>query len=342
MTRFAAALLLAATAATAGIAPAAEVTLTLHHFLGPTSNTQRSFIGPWVEQVEAASDGRIEIEIFPAMAMGGRPPELFGQARDGFADIVWTVTGYTPGVFPRSEVFELPGVHRGSAVATNAAIQAVWPMIEADFAEVVPLLVHVHSGNAIHLREARAEAPADLGGLRLRTPSRTGAWMIEGWGASPVGMPVPELPQALAKGAVDGALLPFEVMPPLRLHELTQVSVEGADGGRFGTAVFLLAMNRARYEALPEDLRAVLDAHSGAGVAEFAGLAWDDAEAAGKAALLEAGGEIIALEPGPMAAFFASAEAATARWIEEADARGIAGAELVEAAQAAVAEAAQE
>ncbi len=338
MTRLAFALLLALAALPAR---AAEVTLTLHHFLGPTSNTHANFIAPWAERVEAASDGRIAIEIFPSMAMGGSPPELYGQARDGFADIVWTVTGYTPGVFPRAEVFELPGVHGGSARATNAAIQAVWPRIAADFAEVVPLLVHVHSGNAIHLRETRAEAPADLAGLRLRTPSRTGAWAIEAWGAEPVGMPVPELPQALAKGAVDGALLPFEVMPPLRLHELTRVSVEGADGERFGTAVFLLAMNRARYEALPEDLRAVIDGQSGANVAEFAGRAWDDAEAAGKAARREAGGEILRLDRARMAAFLTAADDATLRWIAEADAQGIDGSALVEAARSAVAEAAR-
>ncbi len=74
-------------------------------------------IEPWAKSIEEASDGRIAFEIFPAMALGGKPPELYSQVRDGVADVVWTVTGYTPGTFPRIEVFELPSVHQGDARA---------------------------------------------------------------------------------------------------------------------------------------------------------------------------------------------------------------------------------
>lgn len=318
-------------------ASAAEVTLTLHHFLSPKSNTHANFLAPWARAVEEASDGRIEIKIFPSMTMGGKPPELYGQVRDGAADIVWTLPGYTPGVFPRIEVFELPTVHGGSATETNRAIQAIWPMVEADFAAVKPILVHVHAGNALHLRGDGARGPGDLAGRRLRTPSRTGAFMIEAWGAEPVGMPVPALPQALSKGAVDGALLPFEVMPPLKLDELTEVSVEGADGSRFGTAIFLLAMNKERYESLPADLQAVIDAHSGGAVADMAGAVWDGAEEAGRAAQRSSGGTIQALTAEEKASFDALGGAAVTRWIDESASRGVDGEALVKAAREAIA-----
>ncbi|MGF1503188.1 MAG: TRAP transporter substrate-binding protein [Paracoccaceae bacterium] len=318
-------------------ASAQEVTLTVHHFLGPRSPTHAQFIEPWARRVEEASAGRIAIEIFPSMAMGGKPPELYRQARDGFADIVWTLPGYTPGVFPRVEVFELPTVHTGSARATTLAIQAVMDDIAADFEDVHPILVHTHAGNALHVRGAPVRRPEDVAGLKLRTPSRTGGWMIEAWGAEPVGMPVPALPQALSKGVVDGALVPFEVMPPLKLHELTDASVEGADGSRFGTAVFLFAMNRARYEALPEDLRAVIDAHSGAAIAEEIGTLWDGVEAPGKEMQRQTGGEIVALSAEEKARFDALGEEVVARWIAEAEAAGLDGAGLVTAARAAIA-----
>ncbi|MGF1553151.1 MAG: TRAP transporter substrate-binding protein [Paracoccaceae bacterium] len=320
------------------VAPASaqEVTLTLHHFFGPSAPTARDFLTPWAEAVEEQSGGRLDVEIFPAMSLGGRPPELYAQVRDGVADIVWTLPGYTPGVFPRSEVFELMGVHRGSAEATNQAIQKVWPMIEADFEAVHPILVHVHAGNAMHLAADAPAAPGDLAGLKLRTPSRSGAWMIEGWGAEPVGMPLPELPQALARGVVDGALVPFEVVPAMRVHQLTDVSVEGPEGARFGTAVFLFAMNKARYESLPDDLRAVIDANSGAAIAAATGRLWDGFEAPGIALQREAGNEVVTLDAGAMAAFERAAAPATARWIAAAEAAGLDGAGLVEAARAAV------
>jgi TRAP-type C4-dicarboxylate transport system substrate-binding protein len=226
---------------------AAEVTLTAHHFVSPKASTQTHLMVPWAKRIEAQSKGRIKIKIFPSMSLGGKPPELYRQVRDGTVDIIWTLIGYTPGVFPRAEVFELPTVHQGSARATTLAIQDNFHLIAEDFKDLKPLLVHVHAGNAIHLRDKSVKSIADIKGLKLRTPSRTGAWLIQAWGAEPVGMPIPALPQALAKGVVDGALIPFEIIPPFKLQQLTKYSVLGADGSRFGTSVFLFAMNKRRY-----------------------------------------------------------------------------------------------
>ncbi len=321
----------------AGAASAQEVTLTVHHFLGPNSPAHTKLIQPWAERLETQSDGRIAVEIFPSMSMGGKPPELYRQVRDGFADVVWTLPGYTPGVFPRSEVFELPTVHRGSARATNLAIQEIWPMVAPDFTDVHPILLHVHAGNALHMRETRVTSVDDVQDLKLRTPSRSGAWMIEAWGAEPVGMPVPELPQALSTGVVDGALVPFEVVPPLNLQEMTEYSIEGADGSRFGAAVFLFAMNRDRYEALPDDLKAVIDANSGAAIAEEMGRVWDEVEAVGKKLQRDSGGEIVGLDAAAKAGFDERSAEVVERWVGEAEAAGLDGDALVEAARAAVA-----
>ncbi len=321
----------------AASAQAAEVTLTVHHFLSPKSPAHAKFIVPWAQRVEEQSEGRIKVEVFPSMSMGGKPPELYRQVRDGAADIVWTLIGYTPGVFPRSEVFELPTVHGGSARATTLAIQDSFELIAADFADLKPILVHVHAGNAIHLRDKPIRSVAEVKGLKLRTPSRSGAWMIEAWGAEPVGMPVPALPEALSKGTVDGALVPFEIVLPLKLQELTKYSVEGGDGSRFGTSVFLYAMNKERYEALPADLKKVIDANSGAAIAGEIGGLWDGVEAPGKAAQAKSGGEVIALDAAAKGGFDALGQRVVDRWIKEARDNGIDGQTLVEAARAAVA-----
>lgn len=318
-------------------AQAAEVTLTVHHFLSPKSPAHAKFIAPWAKRVEEQSKGRIKVEVFPSMSMGGKPPELYRQVRDGAADIVWTLIGYTPGVFPRSEVFELPTVHKGSARATTLAIQDNFDLIADDYADLKPILVHVHAGNAIHLREKPVRSVDEVKGLKLRTPSRTGAWMIEAWGAEPVGMPVPALPEALSKGTVDGALVPFEIVLPLKLQELTKYSVEGDDGSRFGTSVFLYAMNKDRYQALPADLKKVIDANSGAAIAGEIGALWDGVEGPGRDAQAKSGGKIIALDAAAKGSFDALGQQVVDRWIKEARDNGIDGLGLVEAARAAVA-----
>lgn len=320
-----------------GQAQAEDVTLTIHHFLGPKTPPHAKFIEPWARTIEEQSDGRIKVEIFPAMSMGGKPPELFNQVRDGLADIVWTLGGYTPGVFPRSEVYELPTVHRGSALATTMAIQDNFEQIAPDFGKVHPLLVHVHAGQVLHMRDKLATTPEDVAGLKIRTPSRTGAWVIQSWGAEPVGMPVPDVPQALSKGAIDGTLLPFEIMPPLKLHELTHYSILGEDGSRFGTSVFLFLMNQDRYDELPDDLKAIIDNNSGAAIAEMAGVVWDEIEEPGMKMQLDSGGEIIGIDAASKARFDTLSAEIEGRWVEQINDQGIDGAALLESAKAAVA-----
>ncbi|MDZ7748095.1 MAG: TRAP transporter substrate-binding protein DctP [Halofilum sp. (in: g-proteobacteria)] len=305
--------------AIAATAQAQEVTLTVHHFLSPKSPAHTELILPWAEQLREDSNGRIDVKVFPSMSLGGKPPELYRQARDGTADIVWTLIGYTPGVFPRTEVFELPNVHQGDAKATNLAIQDNFDKIAADYDEIKPLLVHVHAGNALHMRETKVTSPADVRGLKLRTPSRTGAWMIEAWGAEPVGMPVPALPQALSKGTVDGALIPFEIVPPLKIHELTEYSIVGAGGDRFGTSVFLFGMNRKRYESLPADLQRVIDENSGRGLARRMGEVWNRVEQPGRDLQRQSGGEVVELTPAQTEAFSERGAQVTERWIEQAE-----------------------
>lgn len=315
---------------------AAEVTLTIAHFLSPKAPPHARFIEPWARDIEKKSNGRIKVEIFPSMTLGGKPPELYRQVRDGAADIVWTVTGYTPGVFPRSEVFELPTVHTSSARATTLAIQDSFDAIAADFKDVKPLLVHVHAGQALHLVDGCVSGLTGLNGKKLRTPSRTGAWMIEAWGAEPVGMPVPALPQALSKGVVDGALLPFEIMPPFKVHELTKCSMTARADGRFGTAVFLFAMNKDRYQSLPGDLKQIIDDNSGAAIAEMAGSLWDAIESPGQKLQKKTGSPVAELDDAATAAFTTANHKVVERWVAEANKAGIDGAALVTAARAAI------
>ncbi len=317
-----------------------EVTLTIHHFLSPKATNQAKMIEPWAKRIEKESDGRIGFEIFPSMSLGGKPPELYRQVRDGTADIVWTLIGYTPGVFPRTEAFELPTVHLGSATATNLAIQDNYDLIADDFDDIHPLLIHTHDGNALHMREPVEDVQSldAFKGMKMRTPSRTGAWMIEALGAEPVGMPVPALPQALSKGAVDGALIPFEIFPPLKLAELTQTSVEGRNKERFGTSIFLFAMNKERYEAMPDDLRAIIDANSGREFAEQIGEVWHAEETTGKRQQYDSGGTILRLNQEVTDDITVRGQTIVERWIEEVSDKDIDGEAIIDAARTSVRE----
>ncbi len=340
--RTTAAALAAALAGAAWLWPAPvsaqEITLKLHHLLGPTAPAQRAFLQPWAERVEKQSNGRIKVEIYPSMTLGGSPPQLISQLRDGVVDLIWTVTSYTPGQFPRTEVFELPFVHTNDAVATNLAIQDLYAKwLAPEYQDVHPILIHVHAGNALHTIDTPVREPSDLKGLKIRTPSRTGSFMLEALGANPVGMPVPQLPQALAKHVVDGTTIPYEILLPLKIQELVKYHMEFEDGTRLGTAVFLFGMNKARYDSLPDDLKKVIDDNSGAHIARQTGQLWMDLEGPGRKAAKEAGNEFIDWPDADKPKWEKAIQPAIDRWLTEVDAAGIDGEGLLAAAKAAVA-----
>ena len=314
-----------------------KVTLLLHHFMSPKSSTHIDMMTPWAKKVEKESKGRIEIKVFPAMTLGGKPPELYNQVRDGSADIIWTVTGYTPGVFPRSEVFALPSVHNGSAVATNQAIADSFDLIADDFKDVHPLLAQVHAGNVLHMVNKNITKVSDLKGLKLRSPSRTGVWFIEELGAEPVGMPFPSLPQALSKGAVDGALIPFEVLPPYKIQELTKYSISLENDVRLGSTVFVFAMNKKRYNSLPADLKKVIDNNSGKNIAKkFGEISMRVEEPGKKAQRNSKDSKVIELNKKISKQFEQAGNKVVDKWIQEVSKKGINGKKLVQEARKAI------
>src|SRR5262245_54055285 len=92
-----------------------EVTLRLHSFLPPVANPVKHFMIPWAEKVEKESKGRIKVQVYPSMQLGGKAEQLLTQVRDGVVDVVWTLPGFTPGVMPKLEIFELPFLHRSNS-----------------------------------------------------------------------------------------------------------------------------------------------------------------------------------------------------------------------------------
>ncbi|MBL4647046.1 MAG: C4-dicarboxylate ABC transporter substrate-binding protein [Hyphomicrobiales bacterium] len=325
-------------AATASASYAQEFTFKLHHLLSPKAPAQTKMLEPWAKQVEENSGGRVKIEIYPAMSLGGRPPELVQQARDGVVDIVWTVNGYTPGLFPRTEAFELPFVVTNDPRAANLAMFDMFESdLRADYAGLEVMFLHVHAGQAIHTREKLVRSPADMEGLKIRIPTRTGAWVIEALGASPAAMPVPQLPQALQKGVVDGAFIPFEIIPPLKIQEQTKYQIEGFNEARFGNTTFQVSMNGARWDGLPDDIKKAFKDASGADWWGEVGDIWRASDDGGIKVAVAAGNEHITLTEAETKVFQDVLEPVVDRWVKEVTSGGIDGADLVAKARAGIA-----
>lgn len=325
-------------AAVPGAALAQDITLRLHQFLPPVATVPAKILKPWGERLAEASDGRLNVQHFDAMSLGGRPPELMDQARDGVVDLSMTVVGYTPGRFPRTEVFELPFMMT-SPVATSLAF---WQMVEDDFqsneyADFKVLGAWVHGPGVIHSTDP-IQTLDDMKGKTVRGPTRVINDMLSELGATPVGMPLPAIPESLSKGVINSTVIPWEVTPAVRLTELVSNHTEFSGDESLYTATIVLVMNKAKYDALPDDLKAILDAESGAKLSEFAAQVMWDYDAPARETAVENGNNIIQLDEAEVARWKEAAQPVIERWVTEMDGKGIDGQALIDRAKSLIEE----
>lgn len=322
---------------TSSMAYAAEYSFNLQSFLPAQATIPSKIIDVWADNVEEASGGRIEIVRYASMQLGGKPPELIDQVIDGIIDITWNVVGYTPGRFPSTEAFELPFI----VTDARAASAALWHMMEdniaeSEFSDVKVLGNWVHGPGVIHANKP-VNTPSDFNGMKIRGASRQVNALLEQLGATPVGMPVPAVPEALSKGVIDGTTIPWEVTIALKSSELVDNHTEFT-GPMFYTVTFVLVMNWDKFNSLPDDLKAVMEDNSGLGFSVFAGGTQADADDAGRAFAADRGNAIVTLDADQSAAWADAAAPVYDAWIAEMSGKGIDGQALIDEAKALMAD----
>ncbi|MFY7901492.1 MAG: TRAP transporter substrate-binding protein, partial [Rubrivivax sp.] len=322
----------AAAAATLGTPLAAlaqqTVTLKFHTFMAPMSNVWLTMHKPWMEKVEKDSGGRIKFEGYPAMQLGGTPVQLYDQARDGVVDIVWTLPGNTAGRFPRIEAFELPFMMNNAEATSKAYWEYFQTQCPDEFKETQVLALHVHGPGMFHTAGKLVKAPADLRGMKVRGPTRQVTKLLGSLGATPVGMPLPQIPDALSKGTVEGAVIPWEVVPSVKVHELTKFHTEfPATGPALYTTTFVMAMNKAKYDGLPADLKRVIDANSGSTASAWLGKTQQGNDPIGRKAAADRGNTIYTLTTAEAQEFIKLSAAIDDEWVADMDKRGFKGAQ---------------
>jgi TRAP-type C4-dicarboxylate transport system substrate-binding protein len=331
--------LVAAAAFAAGtLAPAMaqQVVLKVHHFLPATSNAQLNIIQPWCDKVAKESSDRLKCQIYPSMQLGGTPAQLFDQARDGVADIVWTLPTYSAGRFLKSEVFELPFFTRSAKGASQAFWQYVQKNALDEYAGVKPLWMHTNDGSSFHLTNAKGvKTLEELKGLKIRSATRLNSRMLAALGATPVQMPLPAVPEAMAKGVIDGAMVPWEGVPAAKLQEVAKSHLDVPAGQpKFANSIFAFVMNQAKYDSLPADLKKVIDNNSGIAASALAGEKFDNVVVPYHKLATDRGNQVNVLSAAEMARWTKATAAIDDQWVKEVSAKGANGAALLEQARA--------
>ena len=310
-----------------------SVVLKFHTFMAPQSNVWLSMHKPWMDKVEKDSGGKIKFEGYPAMQLGGTPVHLYDQARDGVVDVVWTLPGNTAGRFPRVEVFELPFIMTNAEATSKAYWEYVQTQAPDEFKETQVLALQVHGPGMFHSSTKLIKAPADLKGMKVRGPTRQVTKLLSALGATPVGMPLPQIPDALSKGTIDACVIPWEVVPSVKVHELTKNHTEFPANTALYTTAFVMAMNKAKYDGLSPELKKVIDANSGMATSAWLGKTQQGNDPIGRKAAVDRGNTIHTLSAGEAQEFVKVSQAIDDEWVADMTKRGFDGRKLLQSAR---------
>jgi TRAP-type C4-dicarboxylate transport system substrate-binding protein len=332
--------LLVAGVALAAVQPALaqEVTFKIAHFLPAVASTQKVVLQPWCDEMAQLSNGRIKCQFYPSMQLGGTPAQLADQVKNGVADIVWTAPGYSSGRFPKTEALELPGVLPLGGLAGGRVIWEFYgQQLKDEYKDYKVLAMHGDGGMNIHTAAKPLASAEDFKGIKLRTPNRPIAKTLAALGATPVAMPPAQVTEAIAKGVVDGASAVWEVMLPTKLDEVTKYHFETpADRPVMGATVLAVLMNKQKYEALPADLKAIIDKTSGLPLVERYGRAWDEASVTARNKVKSAAGHTLTVVSGAnYDAILKQLAVVEKEWLADTKAKNINGEALIAAAREA-------
>ncbi|MET4163699.1 TRAP-type C4-dicarboxylate transport system substrate-binding protein [Marinobacterium sp. MBR-111] len=317
---------------------AADVTFRIHQFLPAHSNVPKLAIEPWAEKVESESEGRIEFQHFPSMQLGGRPQQLLDQARDGVVDIVWTALGYTPGRFPKSEVFELPFISPNNAeLGSRAFYNFVQNHAGDEFKGLKVIAVHTAGPGIFHSKDP-IQSLEDVEGTKIRGASRLVNMLLDNLGATPVGIPAPSIGEAMSKGVISAASLQWEAVPTLKLEQMVKNHTEFSGDKSLYTGTFAFVMNPQAYDKLPADLKAIIDKNSGEDTAALFGRAMDEGDRRGRSAVVTEGNNIITLDENETARWQEKTLSVRDSWIKEVKEQGIDGVAVIDAAEKTIKE----
>lgn len=308
------------------------VTLRMHTHVPPVSGSFKN-LKWWTDKVTKESDGKIKIQLFGSMQLGGKPPDVFDQVKGGVVDIGWTLPGYKAGIFPVTSVFELPFIGAPAHIVSPAIDAFVRKHAMKEWGDVHPIVLHSAGLSQLHMKTRKIEKLEDFKGLKIRTPSRLSSAALDALGATPVPIPSLKMTEALMHDLVDGVVTPWSIALAIRTIDVTKSHTETT----LHEPILAMMMNKQSYDKLSPELKKVIDANSGEAIAKEFGRRWenDDKPAIAKAKKL--GHEILVVPDEEQARWRKATQPVYDAWIKERNDQGLPGRELVEDAQKLVA-----
>lgn len=303
----------------ATIASAKPINL-LFAFMEPPMGPVAKVMKVWSEDLEKRTKGKIKVSLALGGALG-KPGEYFGMTSKGVTDAAACIPAFgDPGLFPMSEMFELPYNIPSGKIASQAIIPFVKKgYLNKEFSEVKLMSAFGAPGDIFFTKNKPITSLADLKGKKIWNPQPGKVELLKKMGSIPVALPPPDLYPALKKGVVDGAFCNYMFLFIYNIAELVKYSVNGMPSG---TVMVTTIMNKNKWDSLPSDIQRIIDSMNDEYSVKY-GASFDTAFGYGKKAFFKMGGKELNWNPEELAKVNKTIEPLWEQWIKSKEKKGL-------------------
>jgi TRAP-type transport system periplasmic protein len=272
----------------------------------------------WGKDIERETHGTVKSTMFPSEQLG-KAFDHYDMVRDGIADFGYINPGYQPGRFPVIAGAELPflvGNAKGGSAAVDAWYRKYWGK---EMSDVHVCFAFVLDPGTFHSVKKKIVVPDDIRGMKIRPANATMGAFMTLLGGTNVQASAPEAREILERGVADAITFPWGSIMLFGIDKVTKYHMDMP----FWTGTFVWAMNKAKYEAMSDSQRSVIDSHCTTDWAEKIASPWADFEHAGHAKL-EAmpGHEVYKITPEQVELWRRAADPLKAKWAAQVKAAG--------------------
>jgi TRAP-type C4-dicarboxylate transport system substrate-binding protein len=237
----------------ASLAEAEDKPLTLTYaFFAPAGTFPGKQMEQWAREVEKRTDGLVKVQTFPGGTLLGAK-DMYDGVLNGVADIGLGAPSYDPGRFPLTSGLALPVNFQNATVGSLTLLDLTMEFKPAEYEPFKIITMFTTEPGYIQSRKA-VEKLDDLKGMKLRAAG-TGVPVLQALGAAPVGMPMPQVPESVQTGVIDGTMTSREVLKDFKLAELLKHVAD------YPTVVvtFAAVMDKKKWDSLPDKVKQVID-----------------------------------------------------------------------------------
>lgn len=298
------------------------ITLNFANFF-PAPHKNSKIIEEWIKEIEQKTNGKVKISYFPGGTLAP-PAQIYDAVVKGIADIGESCFSYTRGKFPMLEAIDLPLGYKNAVIPTELVNAFYKKFKPKELDDVKVLFLHAHGPGILHTKKP-VEKLEDLKGMRIRATGLSSK-IVTALGGTPVGTTQAETYDALRTGVVDGALSPMEAMQGWKWGEVVSSTTQNF-GSSYTTAMFIV-MNKAKWNALPPDVKKVFEEVSNAYIAKQ-GKLWDEIDKEGFEFAKKKGVKIIPLSKEEDARWAEKVKPILNDYVKDAKAKGLPGDEIL-------------